>query len=152
MKMDFSGRQVLVVGGSSGIGRASAGAFRAAGADVTVTGTRERAENYDGLSDFGYAQLDTADRTGIFALAQKVASLDVLVNAAGMVMYGRAEFDVANFEAVLAANLTGAFQLCEALRPELATSGRGAIVNIGSVASHRGVIGQPAYSARRAGC
>ncbi|MEM8826271.1 MAG: SDR family oxidoreductase [Pseudomonadota bacterium] len=150
MNMDFSGKHVLVVGGSSGIGLAAARGFHDAGASVSVTGTRASASDYDGLDDLAYAQLDTADRHGVAAFAATVRALDVLVNAAGMVMYGRKEFDIANFEAVLAANLTGIFQLCAALRPALAAA-KGAIVNIGSVASHRGVIGQPAYSASKGG-
>ena len=155
MKLDFSGRQILVVGGSSGIGRAAAAAFARAGGEVTVTGTRKSADAYEGLDGLGYRQLDTGDRQGVVRLAESTGKLDVLVNAAGTVVYGRQEFEIANFERVLAVNLTGAFQLCEALRPKLAAAakdcGGAAIVNIGSVASHRGVVGQPAYSASKGG-
>lgn len=151
MKLDFAGKEILVVGGSSGIGRASAEAFRDAGASVTVTGTRADAGQYGGLEGLGYRQLDTSDRAGVRALAAETETLDVLVNAAGTVMYRRLEFEIGNFENILAANLTGPFQLCEALRPKLAANGGGAIVNVGSVASHQGIVAQPAYSASKGG-
>lgn len=148
MKLDFSDHHILIVGGSSGIGRAAADAFAAAGGHVTVTGTRASASDYEGLTH-AYQRLDTTDRDAIAALAPD--QLDILVNAAGTVMYGRKEFEVENFENILAANLTGMFQLCEQLKPVLARADDGNIVNIGSVASHRGTIGQPAYGASKGG-
>lgn len=151
MKLDFQDKRILVVGGSSGIGHAAAQAFRRAGGEVTVTGTRASACDYDGLEGLGFRQLDTTDRQAISALPEAIGALDVLVNAAGMVMYGRKEFEVENFEQILAANLTGMFQLCAAFQPALAEADDGNIVNIGSVASHRGVIGQPAYGASKGG-
>lgn len=151
MKLDFTGKRILVVGGSSGIGRSAAQAFRAAGGEVTVTGTRAAADEYEGLGELSFRQLDTTDRQAIAELPEAFGPLDVLVNAAGTVMYGRKEFEVENFEQILAANLTGMFQLCAAFEPALADSDDGNIVNVGSVASHRGVIGQPAYGASKGG-
>ena len=68
-ELDFSGKQVLVVGGSSGIGNGIAQAFRAKGARVHVCGTRAAASDYspaDGshLEGLDYAQLDVSDRQG----------------------------------------------------------------------------------------
>ena len=69
-ELDFSGKQVLVVGGSSGIGNGIAQAFRARGARVQVCGTRAigcrlfagtRDRDLEGLD---YAQLDVSDRAG----------------------------------------------------------------------------------------
>lgn len=149
--LDFNGKSVLVIGGSSGIGLATARMFADAGAAVHVTGTRATKTDYDGdLSPFGYSRLDTGDRASVAALDPGFQRLDVLVNAAGMVMYRRAEFEISNFERVLASNLTGLFQLCEKFRPQLRET-RGSIVNVGSVASHRGIVAQPAYSASKGG-
>ncbi len=66
-ELDFSGRQVLVVGGSSGIGNGIAHAFRAKGARVAVCGTRASADDYspdDGsyLEGLDYFQLDVSKR------------------------------------------------------------------------------------------
>ena len=58
VRFDYSGRHVLVVGGTSGIGGATARAYREAGATVTITGQRASAADYEGLDGFGYHRLD----------------------------------------------------------------------------------------------
>ncbi len=69
VSFDFTGARVLVTGGTSGIGHAVATAFGAAGADVTVTGTRTGPGAYETeLSGFGYHQLDVADPASVDAL------------------------------------------------------------------------------------
>ncbi len=58
VSFDFSGTTVLITGGTSGIGHATASLFRDAGADVTITGTRAAATDYDvDLSGMTYRQL-----------------------------------------------------------------------------------------------
>jgi 3-oxoacyl-[acyl-carrier protein] reductase len=149
--LDFSGKTVLVIGGSSGIGLAAARMLAKAGARVVATGTRSSAADYaDDLSGLDFRRLDTGDRAAVAGFDPGFDRLDVLVNAAGMVMYRRAEFEIANFEQVLGVNLTGLFQLCEKFRHRLAET-KGCIVNVGSVASHRGIVAQPAYSASKGG-
>lgn len=151
---DFTGRTALVVGGSTGIGNAAAQMFREAGATVHVTGTRADAAAYGGtdgsLDGLAYHRLDIGDRAAVDAFAPGIDRLDALVIAAGMVMYKRAEFDIENFEKVLSANLTGFMQLSTKFRPALRAA-KGSIVNVGSVASFKGVVGQPAYSASKGG-
>ena len=67
---DFFGTEVLVTGGTSGIGLATASAFADAGATVTVTGTREGSADYDtALDGFAYHQLDLRDGVGYGAAA-----------------------------------------------------------------------------------
>lgn len=152
--LDFTGKTVLVVGGSTGIGNAAARMFLEAGATVHVTGTRAGPADYadtDGdLSGLAYHRLDIGDRAAVDAFDPGIERLDALVIAAGMVMYRRAEFDIVNFEKVLSANLTGFMQLSTKFLRALRAAG-GSIVNIGSVASFRGVVGQPAYSASKGG-
>lgn len=152
--LDFGGKTTLVVGGSTGIGNAAAQMFRAAGAAVHVTGTRATVADYAGtdgdLAGLTYHRLDIGDRAAVAAFDPGLDRLDALVIAAGMVMYRRAEFEIENFERVLSANLTGFMQLSTQFRPALAAAG-GSIVNVGSVASFRGVVGQPAYSASKGG-
>ena len=152
--MDFSGKHALVVGGSTGIGNAAAQMFRASGASVAVTGTRAAATDYAGedgsLDGLAYHQLDIGDREAVAAFDPGLPRLDALVVAAGKVAYRRAEFEIDTFADILATNLTGPMQLAQKFRPALAAAG-GGIVMIGSVASFRGTIGQPAYSASKGG-
>lgn len=152
--LDFTGRTALVVGGSTGIGNAAAQLFRDAGATVHVTGTRAAAADYAGtdgdLTGLTYHRLDIGDRAAVEAFDPGLERIDALVIAAGMVMYKRAEFEIENFERVLSANLTGFMQLSTKFLPALREA-KGSIVNLGSVASFRGTVGQPAYSASKGG-
>src|SRR5712672_3440137 len=96
-ELDFSGRQVLVVGGSSGIGNGIAQAFRAKGARVQVCGTRATASDYSPaegshLAGLDYAQLDVSDVNAIENFKPPSDRLDVLVLAQGAVIYRRGEF------------------------------------------------------------
>ncbi len=83
-ELDFSGKQVLVVGGSSGIGNGIAQAFRARGARVHVCGTRATAADYSldegsHLEGLDYAQLDVSDANAIENFKPSFDRLDVLV-------------------------------------------------------------------------
>src|SRR6266545_1655301 len=109
-ELDFSGRQVMVVGGSSGIGNGIAQAFRARGARVAVCGTRAAASDYspdDGshLEGLDYFRLDVSDAASVEKFNPSVERLDVLVLAQGAVIYRRGEFEMKGFRAVLEVNL-----------------------------------------------
>jgi 3-oxoacyl-[acyl-carrier protein] reductase len=83
-------------------------------------------------------------------LLSVLTALDALVIAGAKVAYRRQEFETAVFADVLATNLIGPMQLATKFRAALAER-RGSIIFIGSVASFRGTIGQPAYSASKGG-
>src|SRR5260370_42390774 len=85
-ELDFGGKQVLVIGGSSGIGNGIAQAFRAHGAQVHVCGTRASAADYSPgegsqLAGLNYAQLDVGDANAIENFKPSFERLDVLVLA-----------------------------------------------------------------------
>ncbi|WP_175422349.1 SDR family NAD(P)-dependent oxidoreductase [Nocardioides jishulii] len=81
---DFTGRHVLVTGGTRGLGLAVAQAFTEAGARVSVTGTKILPSLYDAdLSRFDYHQLQLASNDAIESFAERIGAVDVLVNAAG---------------------------------------------------------------------
>ena len=153
---DFTGCSVLVTGGTSGIGAGIARAFHASGADVTVTGTRARAEDYDtDLSAYTYHPLQLTDSSGIERVANALPRLDILVNNAGANLPGgrnEAEPDV--FEESVAINLFGAYRLSVACKAMLAASGLeggGAVVNFASMSSFFAVPIVPGYGAAKAG-
>jgi NAD(P)-dependent dehydrogenase (short-subunit alcohol dehydrogenase family) len=152
MSAIFSGRTVLVTGGTSGIGRAIAEAFAAEGAEVVVTGlTEAEADACRGASGSLTAHaLDVADQAAIDRLVAGFARLDVLVNAAGMILRDGHEFEPEGFLRVLDVNLTGTLRVCRACRPLLAKNG-GCIVNLASMLSFFGSGFAPAYSASKGG-
>lgn len=81
---DFTGRRVLVTGGTRGLGLAVATAFADAGARVSITGTKILPSLYDAdLSDFDYHQLQLTSSDAIDSFVERIGSVDVLVNAAG---------------------------------------------------------------------
>ncbi|MGA9277856.1 SDR family NAD(P)-dependent oxidoreductase [Ilumatobacter sp.] len=149
--IDFTGRVVLVAGGSSGIGLGTARRFQLAGAAVHVTGTRASAADYpDGdLDGLTFHQLDVADPGAAENLAADFDALDVLVPSVGTVAYGGAEYDIDTFRQVIDVNLNGVMALCTAFRPQLTASDAASIVMIGSTSSFIATPGQPAYSASK---
>lgn len=152
---DFSGKRVLVVGGSSGIGNGVARAFHQRGAAVHVWGTRPSASDYAGdegsqLADLGYSAVDVSDPDAIAAAALPFDSLDVLVMSQGTVVYRRAEFERPAWDQVMAVNLDSLMHISQKFRPQLAQT-KGAIIIISSISGLRGNVGNPAYAASKAG-
>jgi NAD(P)-dependent dehydrogenase (short-subunit alcohol dehydrogenase family) len=154
VRFDFSGARVLVTGGSNGIGLGIARAFDAAGAAVSITGTRAAVSDYDhDLSAFAYHSLDLRDSKALDALAGSLDSLDVLVNNAGANLMLRNEWKPEVFEEAVRINLFGAFQLAVAFKELLARSpldGGGSILNIASMSAFVAVPFVPGYGAAKA--
>lgn len=156
---DFSGTQVLVTGGSNGIGLGIARAFAEAGAAVTITGTRAAAADYDhDLSAFTYRRLDLRDNDAIDAVASSLEALDVLVNNAGAnfagLRDGRTEWTPEVFEESVRINLFGAFRLAVACKQRLSESrfdGGASVLNMASMTSFFAVPFVPGYGAAKAG-
>jgi NAD(P)-dependent dehydrogenase (short-subunit alcohol dehydrogenase family) len=152
---DYRGAEVLVTGGTSGIGAGIAAAFREAGAAVTITGTRAGASDYaDDLSGFRYLQLNLTDKAQIAAVAAALPRLDILVNNAGANFMLQNEYDPEVFEKGLQVNLTSAYRLSQACRAKLAASklaGGASVIGIASLTSFFGVEVVPAYGAAKAG-
>jgi NAD(P)-dependent dehydrogenase (short-subunit alcohol dehydrogenase family) len=149
----FSGKRILVTGGTSGIGAAIARGFLAAGADIVVTGLSEREvealSGDPGLNRAARHVLDVRSAGDIENLFEGLESLDVVVNCAGMIRRGD-ELDPSVFETVVDVNLNGAMRVSTAARPLLAQSG-GAIVNLASMLSFFGGGLVPGYAASKGG-
>jgi NAD(P)-dependent dehydrogenase (short-subunit alcohol dehydrogenase family) len=155
LSFDFAGTAVLVTGGTSGIGHAIASAFAAAGATVTVTGTKAAASDYErDLSRFGYRTLEMRDRQAIDELAPDIGLVDVLVNNAGANFPdGRDEWEPDAFAAALDLNVAGAMRLTMGLHPALASStmaGGASVVNLVSMTAFRSTTIVPGYAAAKA--
>ncbi len=155
-ELDFIGKRVLVVGGSSGIGNGIAQAFRARGAQVHVWGTRSSASEYnaeDGsdLEGLGYSQVDVSDAASIAAAPDPFASgLDVLVHSQGAVLYKRKEFQREHFDRVVAINLSSVLQISERFHEALA-AGQGSIIVVSSIGAFKATLANPAYASSKAG-
>ena len=153
--LDFTGKRVLVIGGSSGIGNGIAHGFRARGAQVTVTGTRPDCGDYLEAEDsdftgLAYRQLDLTDRDAAERLATTFGPLDVLVLCQGTVRYGRQEFTRAGWDAVVDINLNSVMDAARAFHPALSQA-EGTLIIVSSVAAFKSTIGTPAYAASKAG-
>jgi NAD(P)-dependent dehydrogenase (short-subunit alcohol dehydrogenase family) len=149
----FAYKQVLIAGGTSGIGLATAVAFRDLGATVTATGVTEeevqRAKDDMANDGILFMQLDVRDGKAIKAALAKFRQLDVVVNAAGVVKRD-SEYDPDIFAEVVAVNLVGMMRVCAAAKPRLAATA-GAIVNIASMLTYFGGPRVPGYSASKGG-
>lgn len=153
--LDFTGKTVLVVGGSSGIGNGIAQGFRAHGADVHVWGTRASASDYSAdegsdLAGLAYTQMDVSDIDAVDALDPPFEALDVLVCCQGTVRYKRAEFERAGWDDVMDVNINSVMACARKFHPALARA-KGSFLIVSSVAGFDATIGNPAYSASKHG-
>lgn len=154
--LDFTGRTVLVVGGSSGIGNGIARAFLDRGATVHVWGTRADAAAYAAeegcdLAGLHYSCVDVADPAAVAAWRAPFATLDVLVQSQGVVVYRRGEFEQDGWDRVMAVNLDSLMAVARTFRPLLAADGGGAMIVVSSISGFQANIGNPAYGASKAG-
>ncbi len=128
----LAGRKILITGGASGIGKATAALFRHEGAAVAVLDRAGRAED-GGI----FVQVDVADAASVQQAVRTaeaaLGGLDGVVNAAGIFSAaGLAETTAELFSQTLAVNLLGTFLIVQAAAPILLAGGTGTIVNIGS--------------------
>ncbi len=156
LSFDFRGASVVVTGGTSGIGHAVATAFGAAGAGVTVTGTRATADEYDTeLSPFTYRQVEMTEPESVDRFVASLDALDILVNNAGANFPGgRDEWEPDTFGAALALNLIGPMRLttgCRRLLTASTMAGGASVINMVSLAVFRAIPIVPGYGSAKAG-
>jgi NAD(P)-dependent dehydrogenase (short-subunit alcohol dehydrogenase family) len=158
----FSGKTILVAGGTGGLGRAVSLAFLEEGATVVVTYRRE--EELGELKEAAGAKhaslhghrvdvTEEGDVTRLVAtIVERHGGLDALVNAVGGYAGGSKlwETDAKGLEHMLSLNLRSGYVLCRAAVPAMIERGRGAIVNVASRAAYSHSAGEAAYSASKA--
>jgi len=159
---DLNGRVAIVTGGNGGIGLAMAKALAEAGAKVLIAGRsiekNERAvdEIVTAGGQAGSMVADLLHENSAERLVAEAVSwygrLDILVNNAGINIRKRPEeYSLAEWHEVLDSNLTSAFLCAKAAYPQLKRSGRGKIVNIGSMTSLFGGSHLAPYGASKGG-
>ena len=147
----------MVTGATSGIGRAVALQLARDGAEVIVHGrdAARGAETVKEITEAGgkasFVAADLSDAADVQRLAGDVGDVDILINNAGVSVFGpTAEFDAGAFDKMFASNVRAPFFLVAALAPGMADRGRGSIVSLSSMAGGVGLVGGAAYGATKA--
>ena len=159
--MDLTGRVAVVIGGTSGIGRALSVGLAEAGADVIPTGRREAmvdevCTQIEGLGRKSLRKsVDILNRSSIDTFRDEVLAkfgrVDILLNAAGKT-FRKPTKDVteAEWDDLMNTNVTGMLRSCQAFHKPLVASGHGRVINIASLSSFVALYEVAAYAASKA--
>jgi NAD(P)-dependent dehydrogenase (short-subunit alcohol dehydrogenase family) len=156
----LAGKKALITGGGSGIGKATALAFAAEGAQVAVAGRRrdklrEVADEIERRGGEGLAMVcdvtsaSDAERA-VRETTERFGGMNVLVNNAGMLSVSTVEtIPEDEWDQVMRVNIKGPFLMSRAALPAFRKAGGGAIVNIGSILGLIGLKDRAAYCASK---
>ena len=160
--LDLTGKVAVVIGGTSGIGRAIAHGLAEGGADVVPTS--RRAEQVEAAAAEIEARgrrtaritSDVADKASLESLRdQSIAALgkvDILVNCAGRIKRAPSiDFPESDWNDIIDTNVTGTLRACQAFGPHMIERGYGRIINICSVTTFVALFEVAAYGASKAG-
>jgi NAD(P)-dependent dehydrogenase (short-subunit alcohol dehydrogenase family) len=158
---DLTGQVAVVIGGTSGIGRAMALGLAEAGANVVASSRRqEQVDEVAGeLEAKGVKTLrvasDVMDRGSLEVLCAKTleafGQVDILINCAGMIQRAPTmDFPEGTWAKILETNLTGTLRGCQIFGKHMVARGYGRIINIGSLTTFRGFFEVAAYGASKA--
>ena len=164
--MEINGKKVVVIGGASGMGRASAELLAELGADVAVL-DREGSDGKEVAEGIGgkFYPVDVTDFSGteetLQAAVDELGGLHVIVTTAGggiakRTMTKTGPHDLESFQSVVDLNLIASFNISRLAAAHMAKNEpedeeRGVIINTASIAAFEGQIGQVAYTAAKAG-
>lgn len=160
-KLELNDRCAVVIGGTTGIGRAIAHGLAEAGADVVCTSRRQEQVDTAAaeIEVFGRRTLripsDVDDRSSLIGLLDAAKSefgkVDILVNSAGRTKRAPTlDFDEEDWNAIMDTNLTGTLRACQVFGKHMIENGYGRIINIASLSSFVSLFEVAAYSASKA--
>lgn len=152
--MSFQGKSVIITGAGKGIGRACARQMAAQGARVVaLSRTQSDLESLTQETGARGIPVDLSDPAAARAAMAEAGTCDYLINSAGInVLESVLNMSEGGYETVLGINLRAALICCqEFARARIAAGGGGAIVNITSIAGHRGFQDHLCYAASKAG-
>ena len=160
--LDLAGKVAVVIGGSSGIGRALAIGLAEAGADVVPSARRLDLVNTvaDHIESLGRRSLrvscDVADRGSLEkvleATVEKFGKVDIMVSAAGISKKAPTlDFSEADWNRLMDTNLTGTLRACQVFGRHMIERHYGRIINIASMGTFLALYEVAAYSASKAG-
>ena len=159
---DLAGKIAIVTGGNGGIGLGMARGLAAHGAAIAIVGRNETksATAVADLAKDGHKAIaisaSVTDEAAVTAMIERarreLGRVDILVNNAGINIRKPPEaLDIAEWDSVIATNLTSAFLCSRAAHPAMKAAGGGKIINIGSMMSIFGASFAPAYAASKGG-
>jgi len=151
--MRLQGKTAVITGGARGLGEAMARLFAAEGAKILACDMGEPQYKLDNVE---FYKLDVTDgeacRKFTEYAAEKYKKIDILVNNAGITKDGMTRKMTDDmWDAVIAVNLKGVFNLTRFIGPHMEDTGGGSIINISSVVGEYGNIGQVNYAASKSG-
>jgi NAD(P)-dependent dehydrogenase (short-subunit alcohol dehydrogenase family) len=161
-RLELNGKVAVIIGGTSGIGKALATGLAQAGADVVPSARRPELVNAvaDEIESLGRRSLrlasDVTDRTSLdellHATLQKFAKVDILVNCAGINQRAPTlDFAESDWNRLIETNLTGTLRACQIFGRHMIERRYGRIINIASMGSFLALYEVAAYSASKAG-
>ena len=151
--MRLQGKTAIISGGARGLGQAMAELFASEGAKVLACDMSELQYSCDNVEFYklDVTNVEECKKLTDFAV-EKYRKIDILVNNAGITKDGMTRKMTDDmWDAVIAVNLKGVFNLTRFIGPHMEDSGGGSIINISSVVGEYGNIGQVNYAASKAG-
>jgi 2-deoxy-D-gluconate 3-dehydrogenase len=155
---DFTGKRVLITGGTGGIGSAMVAGFAQAGAHVVVAARSEesgnRAKAIHPLVEFVIADLSSDPSVLLLANQAReiLGAIDILIQAHGNVTPSPAvNISLESFMEQIQVNLTATFRLSQAVAPEMIARKRGKIIHVASMLTFQGGLNASAYAAAKGG-
>ena len=149
----LTGKCALVTAAAQGIGRATAEAFAAEGAQVIATDVNEsKLVQLNGMPGLSTRRLDVTDADSVFEIAADIGAVDILFNCAGFVHHGSVlDCGEPDWDFSFDLNVKSMYFTIRAFLPAMLDAGGGSIINMSSVASSiRGIADRCAYGASKA--